>query len=236
MKFKLSTILFLCLGIIIQQAHAEKKEKTAPLKDYKDKLSYIIGRNMGSDFKKQSIDIKPEVLLAGIKDGMSGGQSLLSETETHEIMETFRNERTAGVQGPDAMNASLAEKNRKEGEAFLAKNKKKDGVKTLPSGLQYKVIKTGEGPTPKISDMVETHYVGALIDGTEFDNSFKRGSPAEFPVNGVIAGWTEALQRMKVGAKWRLFIPSDLAYGQRGSGPIGPNATLIFEIELIAIK
>jgi FKBP-type peptidyl-prolyl cis-trans isomerase FklB len=129
------------------------------------------------------------------------------------------------------------EKNKKEGEAFLAENKKKEGVKTLPSGLQYKVIKEGTGKSPKATDKVSTHYRGTLIDGTEFDSSYKRGQPATFPVNGVIPGWTEALQLMKVGSKWQLFIPSKLAYGERGAPPvIGPYSVLIFTVELLAIK
>jgi FKBP-type peptidyl-prolyl cis-trans isomerase FklB len=131
----------------------------------------------------------------------------------------------------------LAEKNKKEGEAFLAENGKKEGVVTLPSGLQYKVIQSGKGKTPKSTDTVETNYRGTLIDGTEFDSSYKRGQTATFPVNGVIAGWTEALQKMKEGDKWQLFVPSNLAYGERGAGrEIGPNATLLFEVELIAVK
>ena len=134
-------------------------------------------------------------------------------------------------------NKQLAEKNKTEGEAFLAQNSKKEGVKTLPSGLQYKVIKEGTGKTPKADDTVVTNYRGTSIDGTEFDSSYKRGQPATFPVKGVIAGWTEALQLMKEGSKWELFIPSNLAYGERGAGNfIGPNAALVFEIELITVK
>jgi FKBP-type peptidyl-prolyl cis-trans isomerase FklB len=135
------------------------------------------------------------------------------------------------------MAQQLADKNQKEGEVFLAENKKKKGVVTLPSGLQYHVITAGTGKIPKATDTVTTHYRGTLIDGTEFDSSYKRGEPASFPVNGVIKGWTEALQLMKVGSKWQLFIPSNLAYGPQGAGQvIGPSATLIFEIELLSIK
>jgi FKBP-type peptidyl-prolyl cis-trans isomerase FklB len=131
----------------------------------------------------------------------------------------------------------LGEKNKKEGEAFLSENRKKEGIKALPSGLQYKVVKAGTGKKPKSTDTVTTHYRGTLIDGTEFDSSYRRGQPASFPVSGVIAGWTEALQLMEEGAKWQLFIPPNLAYGERGAGSqIGPNATLIFEIELISIQ
>jgi FKBP-type peptidyl-prolyl cis-trans isomerase FklB len=131
----------------------------------------------------------------------------------------------------------LGEKNKKEGEAFLSENRKKEGIKALPSGLQYKVVKAGTGKKPKSTDTVTTHYRGTLIDGTEFDSSYRRGQPASFPVSGVIPGWTEALQLMEEGAKWQLFIPPNLAYGERGAGSqIGPNATLIFEIELISIQ
>jgi FKBP-type peptidyl-prolyl cis-trans isomerase FklB len=136
----------------------------------------------------------------------------------------------------EEMMKKAGEKNKKEGEVFLAGNKKKEGVVTLPSGLQYKVIKNGSGKKPKLTDTVTTNYKGTLIDGTEFDSSFKRKQPASFQVNGVIAGWTEALQRMEEGAKWQLFVPSQLAYGERGAGPIGPHATLIFEIELISVQ
>jgi FKBP-type peptidyl-prolyl cis-trans isomerase FklB len=135
------------------------------------------------------------------------------------------------------MIAKLGEKNKAEGEAFLAENKKKEGVKTLPSGLQYKVIKAGTGKKPKVTDTVTTHYRGTLMNGTEFDSSYRRGQPVSFQVNGVIPGWTEALQLMEEGAKWQLFIPSNLAYGERGAGrDIGPNATLVFEIELLSIE
>jgi FKBP-type peptidyl-prolyl cis-trans isomerase FklB len=149
-------------------------------------------------------------------------------------MNTFKEEMTKKQE--EAMKKA-AEKNKKDGAAFLAENKKKEGVVTLPSGLQYKIITQGTGNTPKATDTVTVNYRGSLVDGTEFDSSYKRGQPATFPVNGVIKGWTEALQLMKEGAKWQLFIPSDLAYGEKGAGNvIGPNATLIFDVELISAK
>jgi len=204
------------------------------LKDQKDKLSYSIGMNIGNNFKKQSIDVNTDALIQGIKDALSGGKTLMTEQEVNETLMNFQKEMVAKQM---AHQKELAEKNKKEGEAFLAENKKKEGVKTLPSGLQYKVIKEGDGKTPKITDTVTIHYRGTLIDGTEFDSSYTRGQPATFPVKGVIAGFTEALQLMKVGSKWQLFIPSNLAYGERGAGDdIGPNATLIFEIEMVSIK
>ncbi|HYA12386.1 MAG TPA: FKBP-type peptidyl-prolyl cis-trans isomerase [Thermodesulfovibrionales bacterium] len=204
------------------------------LKDQKDKLSYSIGMNIGNNFKKQSIDVNPDVLIQGIKDALSGGKTLMTEQEVNETLMNFQKEMMAKQM---ARQKELGEKNKKEGEAFLAENMKKEDVKTLPSGLQYKVIKEGDGKTPKITDTVTVHYRGTLIDGTEFDSSYTRGQPATFPVKGVIAGLTEALQLMKVGSKWQLFIPSNLAYGERGAGDdIGPNATLIFEVELVSIK
>jgi FKBP-type peptidyl-prolyl cis-trans isomerase FklB len=158
----------------------------------------------------------------------------LSEQEIRETMAVFQKEMMARQ---EELSKKLGEKNKKEGDVFLAENKKKDGVKTLPSGLQYKVVKAGTGKKPKLTDTVTTHYRGTLIDGTEFDSSYRRGQPATFPVNGVIPGWTEALQLMEEGAKWELFIPSNLAYGERGAGrDIGPHATLIFDIELITIQ
>jgi FKBP-type peptidyl-prolyl cis-trans isomerase FklB len=154
----------------------------------------------------------------------------LNEQEVRETVAVFQKEMAARLE-------ELGKKNKKEGETFLTENKKKEGVKTLPSGLQYKVIKAGTGKKPKLADTVTTHYRGTLIDGTEFDSSYKRGQPATFQVSGVIPGWTEALQLMEEGAKWQLFIPSNLAYGERGmAGTIGPNATLLFEIELISVQ
>jgi FKBP-type peptidyl-prolyl cis-trans isomerase FklB len=219
-------ILFLALQV--------SAEENLVLKNQKDKVSYIIGTEIGKNFKKQSIDIDPDVLTRGIKDAISGGKPLLTEQEVQETMATFQKEMMAKQED---LTKKLGEKNKKEGEVFLSENKKKEGVKTLPSGLQYKVIKAGTGKKPKINDTVTTHYRGTLIDGTEFDSSYRRGQPVSFPVSGVIPGWTEALQLMEEGAKWQLFIPPNLAYGERGTGrDIGPNATLIFEIELISIQ
>lgn len=205
------------------------------LKTQKEKVSYIIGTDIGNNFKKQGIDIEPDILIKGLKDAMGGKKLILSEKEVNDVMTAFKQELAA----KQAETSKLqGEKNKKEGEAFLTKNKKKEGVKTLPSGLQYKVITKGTGKSPKASDTVTVNYKGTLIDGTEFDSSYKRGQAATFPVKGVIPGWTEALQLMKEGAKWQLFVPANLAYGEKGSGsgPIGPNATLVFEVELISIK
>ncbi len=204
------------------------------LKTDKDKVSYSIGLNMGTNFKRQAMDLDAKALAAGIVDGLSGGKPLLTEDEVRKVLTEFQKQMDSKAQ---QLAQQLADKNQKAGEAFLAENKKKPGVVTLPSGLQYKVIKEGTGKIPKASDTVTTHYRGTLIDGTEFDSSYQRNEPASFPVNGVIKGWTEALQLMKVGSKWQLVVPATLAYGMQGAGQlIGPNATLVFEVELLSIK
>ena len=197
------------------------------------KASYVIGIDLGRNFKGQGIEVDVDLLLQGIRDGMAGGETLLTDDEMGETMATFQREMMARQE--ERMKA-LGEKNLAEAQKFFAENKGKPGVQTLASGLQYRVIKAGAGKTPKLTDTVTAHYRGTLLDGTEFDSSYRRGAPAAFPVNGVIKGWTEALQLMKEGAKWQLFIPADLAYGPRGGPPvIGPNAALIFEVELISI-
>ena len=221
------------MGVILFVSPANAGENLV-LKSQKDKMSYIIGMDIGKNFKRQAIDIDPDILAQGVKDGISGGKALLSEEEARETLAAFQKEMMAKQ---EELAKKIGEKNKVEGEAFLAANKTKEGVKTLASGLQYKVIQSGTGKRPKLTDEVTAHYRGTLIDGTEFDSSHRRGKPANFQVNGVIPGWTEALQLMEVGAKWQLFIPPNLAYGERGAGrDIGPNATLIFEVELISIQ
>ena len=228
---KLPVIVGLAIVMIAAQASAGKKVK---IKTEKDKISYSIGVNIGNNLKKQSIEAKADVIAQGIKDALSGKKTLMTEQEMKATMAAFNKDMQAKQQ---KKMKELGGRNTKEGAAFLAKNKKKKGVKTKKSGLQYKVIKKGKGKKPAASDTVEVHYRGTLIDGTEFDSSHKRGKPATFQVNRVVPGWTEALQLMKVGSKWQLFIPSNLAYGPRGAGgKIGPNATLIFEVELLSIK
>ena len=224
-------IVLLCLVAMTFQISAQTKPT---LTTEKDKVSYIIGTDIAKNLKKQGIDIDPEFLFKGLQDAFTNQKLILSDSEIQQVMAAFQQEMMA-KQSKET--GELAEKNQKEGDAFLAANKKKDSVITLPSGLQYKVLVEGSGKKPTLNDTVTTNYSGTLIDGTEFDNSYKRGEPATFPVSGVIPGWTEALQHMKVGAKWQLFIPSNLAYGERGAGQtIGPNATLIFEVELLSIK
>jgi len=200
----------------------------------KQKASYSIGVDIGNTFRKQEMDLDAAALAKGIQDALSGRKRLMAEKETGECLALFRQEMTAKQEGKMRI---MGEKNKLEGERFLAANKAQAGVVVLPSGLQYRELVAGTGVIPKESDTVVTHYRGTLLDGSEFDNSYARGEPARFAVTQVIRGWTEALQLMKVGAKWQLFVPSNLAYGDRSPGPeIGPSSTLIFEIELIGIQ
>jgi FKBP-type peptidyl-prolyl cis-trans isomerase FklB len=221
-------------AVLLMASGCTAQEKKLELNSVKDKVSYGIGLNIGKDFKEQGIDIDVNLLARGIKDSLAGSEPALTEPQMKEAFEAFQKEVVAKQ---EVKAKESADKNLKAGEAFLAENAKKEGVVTLPSGLQYKVIEEGSGKTPKASDTVTVNYRGTLIDGKEFDSSYKRGEPATFPVSGVIAGWTEALQLMKEGAKWQLVIPPGLAYGEKGAGPvIGPNSTLVFEVELIKVQ
>lgn len=221
---------FIIVIAVLSLASMGFGEDKPQLKDLKDKISYGVGLNVGTNFKKQGQELNPDALLAGLKDGLSGKQPALSETEQRETMEAFSKQM-------EEKQKAAGEKNIAEGAKYLEENKKKSGVKTTASGLQYKVLKEGSGAQPKESDTVSVNYRGTLINGNEFDSSYKRGQPATFPVNGVIKGWTEALQLMKTGSKYQLFIPSALAYGERAAGPdIAPNSTLIFEVELLEVK
>lgn len=205
----------------------------SPFKTQKEKVSYAIGMQIGSSIARQSVEVDPDVLARAIKDSIAG-KTVMTEEEARATLTQLQGEMRAKMQ-EKATQAGAA--NKKEGEAFLAANKTKEGVITTPSGLQYKVLKQGTGPKPTTTDKVVCNYKGTLINGKEFDSSYKRGEPATFPVNGVIKGWTEALQLMPVGSKYQLFIPADLAYGERGAGAdIGPDATLIFEVELLSIE
>ena len=204
------------------------------LKTQKDKVSYAIGLNVGKSMQRDAVDIDPKILLRGMQDALSGSKPLMSEDEIKTTMTALQTE--VRKQQMEKMQVA-AEATKKQGDEFLAANKAKEGVVTLPSGLQYKVLQQGTGPKPTATDSVVCNYRGTLVDGTEFDSSYKRGQPATFPVSQVVKGWTEALQLMPIGSKWQLFVPADLAYGPRGKPPvIGPNATLIFEIELISIQ
>jgi len=215
--------------------------QTPSLKTDKEKLSYAMGMDLGRQLRLQSVDIEPELFKQGLRDALSGGKTLLTEQEVRAAIAGLQaglKEKQTALQNEQMLaTKKLAEKNQKEGEAFLAQNKTKEGVVTLPSGLQYKILRAGEGKKPSLSDTVVCHYLGTTIDGKEVDNSYKRGKPQAVPVTDVIKGWTEALVLMPVGSKWQLFVPPGLAYGARGaSGSVGPNVTLIFELELLSIQ
>lgn len=218
------------VGLLAGLLRAEDKP---PFKDSKEKSSYSIGANWGTGLKRQDVEVDLEAMIRGLKDGL-GGKSVLNEQEIREALNALNQELRAKM---EEKRKAQGEKNKLEGEKFLAENKTKLGVITLPSGLQYKILTEGSGESPKSNDVVTANYRGTLIDGTEFDSSAKSGQPLVRPANRLIKGWTEALQLMKPGAKWQLFIPPALAYGESGAGAqIGPNATLIFEMELVSFK
>ena len=204
------------------------------LKTDKDRVSYALGMNLGTNLHRDSIDIDTAIFLRALKDTLAGGKTLLTESETRAALTQLQ----TAVRAKQMEKMRLAgEANKKEGDSFLATNKTKEGIVTLPSGLEYKILTQGTGPKPAATDTVVCNYRGTLINGTEFDSSYKSGQPATFPVGGVIKGWTEALQLMPVGSKWQLFVPAELAYGERGPRPeIGPNSTLVFEVELLSIQ
>jgi FKBP-type peptidyl-prolyl cis-trans isomerase FklB len=225
---KLRWIIALAGGVLlVSQLNAQQ---TPTLKSQKEKVSYMTGVDIGRNLRMQSADIDPDILARGIKDAFTGGKLLLTEQEILETMTIFQKEMLAKQQ-------ALTSKNKKDAEAFLAVDKKKEGIVTLPSGLQYKVIKPGSGRKPKPTDKVSVHYRATLIDGKEFSNSYLRGQPEILTVNEVVAGLAEALTLMQEGAKWLLYIPPNLGYGDLGEGSvIGPNASLIFDVELISIQ
>ena len=232
---RISTILCCVILSISINAHAQDSQPDPPKppQTIQEQGSYgiglQIGRTLQRTLKAQNLNVSPTMIARGLVDGLMGKKSAVSEAQLEQAMESFQQQAASGQRSAGA-------ENQKIGEEFLAANQKKPGVTTLPSGLQYRVLKSGNGPSPKATDRVRTHYHGTLIDGTVFDSSVERKEPATFPVNRVIPGWTEALQLMKVGDKWQLFIPSELAYGERGAGElIGPKSTLIFEVELLEI-
>lgn len=213
-----------------------KPASALTLTTQKQKASYALGMNVGSGMRKQGIEtsVDPALVARGLRDALTGGKTALTEDEMKSALQQLGTEiRSAN----EAKAHAAGETNRKAGEAFLEANKAKEGVKTLPDGLEYKVLQQGNGPKPTANDTVTVNYRGTLINGKEFDSSYKRGQPATFPVSGVIKGWTEALQLMPVGSKWQLFIPADLAYGDspRPGGDIAPGDTLIFDVELLSI-
>lgn len=223
-------IILIGVGLLFSICSAGEKLE---LKDLRDKESYSLGYQFGQSLKSQGWDIKLEVYASGIQDALGGKEPLMSQ---EEIRATIMELQKRIMAAREKELKEKAEKNLVGGKAFLVENGKKEGVKTLPSGLQYKVLTEGSGKVPKAENTVTVHYKGTLIDGTEFDGSYKRGQPATFQVNGLIKGWTEALQLMKEGSKWQLFIPPELAYGERGQARIPPNSTLIFEVDLLAVK
>ena len=220
-------LLFVSLGPCLA---GEKPE----LANENDRISYSVGYQVGGDFQRQGVALNPELMLKGVQDAMSGEKPLMTQPEMEKTLIDLKRKIVSIQQG---RRKEAAEKNLAVGKKFLEENAKKEGVKTLPSGLQYKVIAKGSGKPPGKTDSVTVNYKGTLVDGTEFDSSYKRGKSATFRVDGVIAGWTEGLQLMKPGAKWQLFIPAKLAYGERGAGSrIGPNSALVFEVELISVQ
>ena len=226
-------LLFISAAVLIISCDQSKNGEEVDITTKKDSVSYSIGIDIGKNLKRQNVEIEPNALLQGLLDAQAD-TSKLTDEEIMAVMTNFQKEMREKQQNK---NKIAAEKNKAEAEAFFAENKNKEGVITLESGLQYKVLKSGNGKSPKLSSTVEAHYSGRLLDGTEFDSSYKRGQPFSASVTGVIKGWTEILQLMKEGDKWEVYIPSELAYGERGSGPtIGPNAALIFEMELIKVK
>jgi FKBP-type peptidyl-prolyl cis-trans isomerase FklB len=211
-----------------RQAPSAQKQVPTPKQGSVDagQASYVLGYQIGANFTRQKVPVDAQLLIKGIQEGIAGAKPPMSEDDMENLLRAFYQE----------VAARAVEQNKLDGEAFLAANAKAPGVKTTKSGLQYKVLKDGTGNSPKASDTVTTHYKGTLLDGSTFDSSYDRNEPASFPVDGVIAGWTEALQMMKVGSKWQLFIPSDLAYGPKGRLPvIPPNSTLVFEVELLKV-
>ncbi len=238
---RIAWILVLTAGLLVSNAAAQD---ATTLTNSKEKQSYALGMDLGNQLRKMSVDLDPVLFGQGLKDALSGNKTLLTEEQVRaaiaELQADIKKrvaEAKKGVPTDPAEVALMAAYNQRAGETFLAENKKKEGVVTLPSGLQYKVIQAGAGRKPTDADTVECNYRGTFVNGVEFDSSYKRNQPATLPVKGVIKGWTEALQLMPVGSKWQLFIPPQLAYGEKGAGTaIGPNATLIFDLELLAIK
>jgi FKBP-type peptidyl-prolyl cis-trans isomerase FklB len=223
----------LAAAIVLLATVAATAQDAPELKTDKDKFSYALGMNFGESFRKQGLELDPAVFARAMAESFTGGKTALTDQEMQALLKAAAQEIR---KKQDAQQAEKGAAAQKEGEAFLATNKTKEGVVALPSGLQYKILKAGTGEKPTPDDKVVCNYKGMLINGTEFDASEKHGGPATFPVNGVIAGWAEALQLMPVGSKWQLFLPSNLAYGPNGPGEIGPNATLIFEVELVSIE
>jgi FKBP-type peptidyl-prolyl cis-trans isomerase FklB len=221
------------IGLVLLPGFSCATQAPAPESE-KQKLSYSIGYQVGGDFRRQSLELDPELVVRGVRDAQVGAEPLMTPEEMREALTELKRQAAATAK---QRRDELARKNLAEGEAFLAENAAKRGVTTLPSGLQYQVLAEGSGDPPAATDGVSVNYRGTLIDGTEFDSSYARGEPATFRLDGVIPGWTEGLQLMRPGAKYRLFVPAELAYGESSAGAkIGPNSTLIFEVELLSVQ
>jgi FKBP-type peptidyl-prolyl cis-trans isomerase len=214
-------------------AQETKPQQDPAFQNWKDKLSYAIGADLARGLRTQKVDVNVDVLVGALRDALAGKKLVMIQEEVTATLKRFENEQKQDYEHAKAM---LSGKNKEAGDAFFAENLKKEGVVTLPSGLQYKILKQGHGKKPALEDVVVCNYRGTLLDGTEFDSSYKRNQPATIPVKGLIKGWSEALQLMSTGSKWRLFIPPQLAYGERVVHGIAPNAMLVFEVELIPIQ
>ena len=223
-KWLLATAMALSTAVVLAAQDA-----ATDLKTDKDKFSYALGMNFGESFRKQELNLDPAMFYKAFAEAFNTGKTAMSEQDMETLLKT-------AAQEIRKKQVEKAQETQAEGEKFLVENKSKEGIVTLPSGLQYKILKQGPGEKPSLEDTVVCNYKGTLINGTEFDASEKHGGPTSFPVKGVIAGWTEALQLMPVGSKWQLFVPSNLGYGQQGPPNIGPNATLIFEVELVSVQ
>jgi FKBP-type peptidyl-prolyl cis-trans isomerase FklB len=243
-KMRLIWMVVLGVGFLAAEVSAEE---TPDFKTRKEKMSYAFGVDLGRNLKRQGIEMEVEALLKGLRGGFSGEKLLMSDDDLVKNLSAFHSDlkrrqnemkrKQAEMNQKQIQTTKVAEEeSKKAGDAFLAENKTKVGVVTLPSGLQYKILRAGEGKKPTETDTVECHYVGSLINGNEFDSSYRRGQPVTFKITSIIPGWREALKLMPVGSKWQLFIPPGLAYGARGSGRIPPNSTLVFEVELLAVK
>ncbi|WP_429884358.1 FKBP-type peptidyl-prolyl cis-trans isomerase [Geoalkalibacter halelectricus] len=229
----MNKILILLLSMLLAASAAASAAQNPPLESGTDRFSYALGQQLGRDLKMGEVAVTPELIAAGVRDALAG-TSRMSDEEMELAMEEMQREM---MMKHLAQQERMGRENLEKGQAFLAENAKRQGVKTTPSGLQYRITEEGTGKTPGPDSSVTVHYRGTLIDGTVFDSSFERGEPVTFPVSGVIPGWTEALQLMKEGAKWTIYLPADLAYGEHGAGQvIGPNETLIFDVELISVN
>jgi FKBP-type peptidyl-prolyl cis-trans isomerase FklB len=211
----------------------QASQETPTFHSWDDQLSYAAGADLAMGLKSQRVNVNLDLLVGALKDVLAGNQLAMTPAEVTATLKKFEDQQKEGYEHAKMM---MSEKNKKAGQALFAENLKKEGVVTLPSGLQYKILKQGEGRKPTIGDTVVCHYRGSLVDGTEFDSSYKHNQPATLPVKGLIKGWSEALQMMPMGSKWQLFIPPQLAYGERVVAGIPPNATLVFEVELLSIQ